>query len=79
MASPRPTLARVHLQGPTEYGAVRALQRRLVERRIRDEIPDVVLLLEHADVLTVGRAKGAGANVVAAGSVPVVEVERGGI
>jgi lipoyl(octanoyl) transferase len=54
------------------------LQRQLVEQRIRGEIPDTVLLLEHADVLTVGRAKGAGANIVAAGRVPVVEVERGG-
>src|SRR5687768_1258465 len=78
MTSPRPKLARVHLRGPTDYGAVRALQQRLVDRRIRGEISDVVLLLEHADVLTVGRAKGAGSNVVAAGGVPVVQVERGG-
>ena len=78
MASPPAGLIQVHLRGLSEYGEVQALQRRLVERRIADAIPDVVLLLEHADVLTVGRARGAAANIVAAGTVPVVQVERGG-
>ena len=78
MASPPAGLIQVHLRGLSEYGAVRELQRRLVERRIANSIADVVLLLEHADVLTVGRARGAARNVVAAGDVPIVEVERGG-
>ncbi len=68
----------VSLPGLTDYRAVHALQRDLVERRIREEIDDVVLLVEHAPVITVGRARGAAANVLAASETPVVEVERGG-
>lgn len=66
------------LAGRSDYAAVHALQKELLERRIRREIPDVVLLLEHADTLTVGRALGAEANVLAPGDWPVVRVERGG-
>ena len=32
-----------------------ALQDALVERRLRDEVPDTLLLLEHAPVITLGR------------------------
>jgi lipoate-protein ligase B len=78
MARPHAGLIQVHLRGLSEYGSVRGLQRRLVERRIAGTIPDVALLLEHADVLTVGRARGAAKNIVAPGNVTVVEVERGG-
>jgi lipoyl(octanoyl) transferase len=37
------------------YGAAQALQERLVARRRRGEIPDTLLLLEHAPVVTLGR------------------------
>jgi lipoyl(octanoyl) transferase len=78
VVGPAAGIIQVHLSGLSDYVAVRDLQRRLVERRIAGAIPDVVLLLEHADVLTVGRARGARGHIVAPGDVPVVEVERGG-
>ena len=68
----------VHLLGQSSYETVHALQTQLLEARIADRIPDVVLLLEHQSVITVGRSKGAMANVLTAGDVPVVAVERGG-
>jgi lipoyl(octanoyl) transferase len=49
-----------------------------VERRKRDEGDDVLLLVEHPHVITLGRSRAAAANVVAAGDVEVVEIERGG-
>jgi lipoyl(octanoyl) transferase len=67
----------VQLPGLSGYREVHDLQRRLVEERARDEIPDTVLLLEHAPVITLGRKRDAASNVLA-GDWPVVEVERGG-
>lgn len=43
------------LPGLVPFADAEALQRDLVERRIRDEIPDTVLFLEHAPVITRGR------------------------
>jgi len=68
----------VRLPGLTPYADAHALQQALVEARIGDRIPDVVLLLEHRDVITVGRRRDAAANVLTAGDLPVVSVERGG-
>lgn len=68
----------VALPGQPAYRATHALQRRLVMARAAGEIDDVVLLLEHPDVITVGRQRGASTNVISPGQVPVVEVERGG-
>jgi lipoyl(octanoyl) transferase len=68
----------LRLDGLSDYVAVHALQRELLEARIRGDIPDTVLLLEHAPVITVGRKRASEANVVAAGDWPVVPVERGG-
>lgn len=45
----------VPLGGAQSYEAVRSLQKDLVEKRIRDEIEDTVLLLEHSPVITRGR------------------------
>ena len=67
----------VQLPGPTPYQEAHTLQRALLQARIDHRIPDVVLLLEHQDVITVGRSRGAAANVLGTGEVPVVEVERG--
>ncbi|MEQ1502134.1 MAG: lipoyl(octanoyl) transferase LipB [Myxococcota bacterium] len=64
--------------GPVSYADGHAAQQRLVDARLRDDAPDTVLLLEHADTITVGRARGAAANVLDAGGIPVVAVERGG-
>ena len=68
----------VTLTGWSEYREVHALQQRLVAMRAEGGVPDVILALEHAEVITVGRARGAAASVLDAGDVPVVAVERGG-
>lgn len=68
----------LRLKGRSEYAAVHRLQARLVEERALGRIDDVVLLLEHEEVITLGRAKGAAASVLEAGDVPVLPIERGG-
>ncbi len=68
----------VRLPGLQPYAKVHALQRHLLQARIERTIPDTILLLEHAPTITVGRARGAMANVLRPGTTPVVEVERGG-
>jgi lipoyl(octanoyl) transferase len=58
-------------------------QRELVERRVADEIPDTVLLLEHPHVYTIGK-RGSDGDVLAspewlaAQGADVVHTERGG-
>ena len=64
--------------GLAEYGNTWERQLALVEARLRDEAPDTLLLVEHPHVITLGRRRDARANVLAAGDVPVVEIERGG-
>src|SRR5262245_44725923 len=61
-----------------EYGEVWKLQLELVAARQRGEIADTLVLVEHPDVITLGRRQSAPANVVAAGDIPVFEIERGG-
>jgi lipoate-protein ligase B len=63
--------------GTREYGDVWALQRELVGKRQRDEIPDTLILVEHPHVITLGRGTHK-ENVLAAGDTPVFEIERGG-
>jgi lipoate-protein ligase B len=64
--------------GTRDYGDAWELQKRLVARRQADEIDDVLLLVEHPHVITVGRTTGAARNLVAPGDMPVFEIERGG-
>ncbi len=64
--------------GRREYVEVWELQKQLVEQRQRDAIVDTLLLVEHPDVITLGRRLKASANVLAPGDIPVIEVERGG-
>lgn len=64
--------------GTRSYREVWDAQLALVEQRQRDEVPDTLLLVEHPHVITLGRAQKALANVLAAGDVDVVAVERGG-
>ena len=67
----------------TPYDEAHELQRDLVERRKRDEIPDQFLLLEHPHVITLGRAANR-ANVLADDTVraqfgvELFETGRGG-
>ena len=55
-----------------------ARQLALVEQRQRGEIPDTLLLVEHDHVYTLGRRREAEANVLDAGDVEVIGIERGG-
>jgi len=64
--------------GVVEYAAARELQLEIVGARQRGETPDTLALLEHPHVITLGRTRGAPANVLAPGDVPVIETERGG-
>jgi lipoyl(octanoyl) transferase len=72
-----PIPARVLDLGLREFGEVWELQRQLVAARQRDEIPDTLLLVEHPDVLTLGRGTKR-ENLVRPGDLPVFEIERGG-
>src|ERR1700679_1378342 len=64
--------------GRREYAVVLALQHALVEKRQRGEIEDRLLLVEHDDVVTLGRRRDAKQNVLLPDAFPIVEVERGG-
>jgi lipoate-protein ligase B len=61
-----------------EYGEVWKLQQELVAVRQRGEIVDTLVLVEHPDVITLGRRLSSPGNVVAAGDIPIFEIERGG-
>ncbi len=50
----------------------------MVVERQKGERRDALVLVEHPHVITVGRTRGALANILRAGEVEVVEVERGG-
>jgi lipoate-protein ligase B len=64
--------------GRRDYQEVWQLQKDWVAARQRDEIPDTLVLVEHPDVITLGRRLSAPANVLTPGDIPVVEIERGG-
>ncbi len=64
--------------GTCDYLEAWSLQKRLVELRADDRIPDVLLYVEHPHVLTLGRKPGAAEDVLVRGRVPVYEIERGG-
>jgi len=69
--------------GLIAYGDACELQRRLVEERKADEIPDVLLLCEHPHVITTGRNARrenllATRQVLAQRGVELAETDRGG-
>jgi lipoyl(octanoyl) transferase len=71
--------------GRVSYSDALALQQRLVEERKADSIPDMLLLLEHPHVITLGvKTSSARSNIVApadvleAKGVAVYETGRGG-
>lgn len=68
----------VHLQGLVPYEEAHLLQQQVLEARAAGRLPDVVFLLEHAPVITLGRAPGSAASVLDPGDCPVLQVERGG-
>ena len=76
-------IARLVDCGRMPYGKAWALQRALVTAHQADQIDDVILLVEHPPVITIGRA-GRAANILlprehlASRGVEVFEIERGG-
>ena len=64
--------------GVLDYEDALERQRGLVTLRQRGSCGDVIVVVEHPHVITLGRRREALANVVAAADVPVVEIERGG-
>jgi len=66
--------------GRVEYREAWDLQRELARQRALDEVPDMLLLLEHPPVYTTGR-RGAGTNLrlpAASLGAALVETDRGG-
>ncbi len=53
------------------------MQQDLLAARQAGTIPDTLILVEHPDVITLGRSAAA-ANVLDAGEIPVFAIERGG-
>jgi lipoyl(octanoyl) transferase len=69
--------------GHVSYSDGIAIQETLRERRIADELPDTLLLLEHPPVYTRGRRSGAedlplGEDFYRAKGIDVVDTDRGG-
>lgn len=70
-------------QGPVPYARAWALQRDLVGARQAGAVPDVLVLLEHLPVVTLGRSADQAhlrvpRQALAARGIDVFEVERGG-
>ena len=64
--------------GTASYRDAWARQLALVEARQHDTVPDTLLLVEHDHVFTLGRRREAEGNVLDAGDVEVIGIERGG-
>jgi lipoate-protein ligase B len=64
--------------GVLAYREAYARQLERLEARKRGEVGDALVVVEHPHVITLGRARAAAGNVLAAGEVEVVEIERGG-
>ena len=81
--SPEPEVSRSPLPcrlldlGRREYGEVWELQLKLVAARQREEIPDTLVLVEHPDVITLGRGTHK-ENILRPEGMPMFEIERGG-
>lgn len=76
-------LCEVQSLGRVSYAAGQALQQQLVQRRLRNEIPDRLILLEHPHVLTKGRSTREGHLLARQDQldklgVELVETDRGG-
>jgi lipoyl(octanoyl) transferase len=64
--------------GRESYRAAWARQLALVDARQKGDAPDTLLLVEHEHVFTLGRRREAEGNVLDAGDVEVIGIERGG-
>ncbi len=63
---------------PVDYLDAWDLQRQVHEQRVRDEIPDTCLLLEHAPVYTAGKRTTPLDRPISDPGAPVIDVDRGG-
>ncbi len=63
--------------GLVEYGEAWRLQLQLVDAVLRERLPELLLLCQHPDVITVGRRQRARDNILLP-RFPTFEVERGG-
>ncbi len=81
--APKPDALDIRWLGRLDYREAWALQKRLVDDRVAERIPDTLLLLEHPAVLTLGRHADethvrASASDLAGRGIEVIRVERGG-
>ncbi len=82
-AAHEPSILEVIDLGRLDYDRAYAIQRRLVEERIKDAAPDRLLLVEHPPVITMGRSAGdsdllVGETALRDKGVPLVRTDRGG-
>jgi len=63
--------------GQMDYLSALSLQEKLVEIKQRENLPDILLLVEHRHVFTIGRS-GKEAHLLDPGEVPVCRTSRGG-
>jgi lipoyl(octanoyl) transferase len=69
----------MHLEELVPYGEGLELQRSLAGAVLEGVLPDTVLLLEHAPVITLGRRTGEGeVHVPEGAAVEIIETDRGG-
>jgi lipoyl(octanoyl) transferase len=83
VATPAPRTFHARWLGRAHYEPVHQLQRELVEARIRAEVPDTLLLVEHEPVITLGRGAHtenilASTDALASIGIAVHETGRGG-
>jgi lipoate-protein ligase B len=69
--------------GKTKYGQALELQRQLVSLRQKEDVPEILLLVEHNHVITFGRVGRkehllTDANKLKAAGIEVFHIERGG-
>jgi lipoyl(octanoyl) transferase len=64
--------------GRIDYPSAVEKMSTVLQARIAGEIPDTLLICEHEPVYTVGRTRGAAANILNPEGIPIIEVARGG-
>ena len=76
-------MLRVYRLGLTDYGQASHFQDRLLEARLREEVPDTLVLLEHPSTLTLGREDDGRHLLVDRGAlarqgISLIATDRGG-
>lgn len=64
--------------GLLDYRQAWDIQKQVLAERLAGTCEDTLILVEHPPVYTLGRRREAASHVLAAGEVPVIQVERGG-